>query len=294
MPQLFEWTPFFALVAGGLGAAILLVEYRQLRGTTLIGPWYWAAIALLSLVLVEAARHLLPEWRGASLYQLVAASATLCPFMALLGAKRPQHRGWHFVVVALWAILILPALESIALNPGQEPDIHGLRSGFLLVLILVGLLNCLPTRFCISGLVMAASQCVLLGDYLPFSFPLGHFGVDPPTTGLCGFVLSLAATAVTRRNTRRANKALDRLWLDFRDAYGLLWGLRFAERVNSSAEICDWNVRLRWKGFVTSDEAELIEIPEATAAMLRQNLEGLLRRFVSPSWIADRMARPLD
>ncbi len=44
----------------------------------------------------------------------LVAITTFLPGMAVLGAKRPQHWGWQFIVATLWVTLAWPALESLA------------------------------------------------------------------------------------------------------------------------------------------------------------------------------------
>ena len=42
---------------------------------------------------------------------------------------------------------------------------------------------------------------------------------------------------------------IDRVWLDFRDAFGVVWALCIEQRVNASAAMYGWPVVLNWTGF---------------------------------------------
>jgi hypothetical protein len=89
-------------------------------------------------------------------------------------------------------------------------------------------------------------------------------------------------------STQSASKSYDRLWLDFRDLFGLLWGLRLQERVNAASTTAKWDVELQWQGFQPR------RVPPEHREALRQAMTGLLRRFVSHEWIAARLEKDID
>jgi hypothetical protein len=74
-------------------------------------------------------------------------------------------------------------------------------------------------------------------------------------------------------------------WLAFRNAWGAFWALRVLQRVNQTAELSDWPIRLQWSGFVrvneAPDAASNISLDAPTTAALNQSLDALLRRFES-------------
>jgi hypothetical protein len=285
--------PSAALGLAATGLAVLVWRRDRVRGTTLMACWYWALLALLSVAGVEAAIGFVggtspPDW--AEPLRFAAATATFCPIMAALGAKRPQDRAWQFIVLSLWGVLALPAAEAYFIQPGQSLEVHDARAWFLLILIVVGAANSLLTRYWLSSLLLAAGQVALLAGYLPFvSRPLGTAGA------LGGLALGVAAVwlaAAGFPKRRKAEQPIDQLWLDFRDMFGVLWSLRVAERINAAAAMNGWNVALSWSGFRRADAAETdasAEIPADVAVVLRQNLLNLLRRFVSPQWIKRRL-----
>ena len=85
---------------------------------------------------------------------------------------------------------------------------------------------------------------------------------------------------------RTATNRLDRAWLDFRDAFEAVWGLRVCERINASATMYDWPVTLAWRGFRSRAGGPASEsIPQA----VEESLRTLLRRFVDPPWLDARL-----
>src|SRR5688572_13251151 len=97
-------------IAAAVTAALagLAWRWRSLEGSTLRARWYWTLAALTALAAGAAATlydsH--AEWLAHVRY--LAAVATLCPSVAVLGAKRPQDRGWQFIVASLWLVAALP------------------------------------------------------------------------------------------------------------------------------------------------------------------------------------------
>lgn len=301
MTILAESNPLFpplriALIALTLlGCSVLLGTWRRLAGTTLTGTWYWTLASTLAIGVTESLLYHTPStaaWFAPVRFAIV--TTCFCPLMALLGAKRPQHRAWHFVVLALWAILVLPAAESLVLRHGQMPDVRGARSWFMLALIAVGLVNYLPTRCWLAGLVLAAAQACMLAEFLPMIRHFQDRGIA--LVGFAAWVTALIIMAVVARTRSPRREPLDAVWLDFRDSFGTLWALRVAERINAAAAVSDWPISLSWAGF-RFDDAKCrgwAELPDNVRHDLRQTLDNLLRRFVSQDWIAARLDEPVN
>lgn len=276
----------------GLGVGMMLWRFAAIRDLTLLAPWSWALASLFSLAAAEVLITT-AAWGpdAATALRFVAAAGSLTPGMSQLGAKRPQHGAWNFVVVSLWLVLALPAVEFFFLDRTGPFVVRGARACFLASLIGVGLLNYLPTRFAVSAVFVAASQCVLFAHVLA---PVLR-GVDwaPHSArvalalGLVDVAIGLAASNVVPRRPARAGR--DRLWLDFRDAFGTLWGLRVAERVNAAAAANRWNLTLGWRGFRKHNDAEPSAASAAVDRQLNQVLRNLLRRFVSTPWLESRL-----
>ncbi len=144
--------------------------------------------------------------------------------MAILGAKRPQDRGWQFIVASLWMILCLPSGQYWFLGGGRALMVHPAWSWFLAIMILVQCGNYLPTRYWPSSLLFAAAQTALLWEWLPGM--IGDSSTASPAEAarllialfLAALAVWLVALGVPRG--RRINEPLDRVWRDFRDQFG--------------------------------------------------------------------------
>ena len=283
------------LLLTSAGIVFVIRKQKSLRGTTLTAPCLWL---LASLVVLASAEFITAAVDGSGVLtsplRFAAACTTFCPLIALLGAKRPQNRGWHFVVATLWIVLSMPAWEALLLRPGQPLDVHGLRASFLMLLTLFGLANMCPTRFWPVAILFGAAQGLLIWEFMPFGpAPTEAFARRATTYGLSLIVAAIATATLLDARPRRP-PSMDRLWLDFRDRFGLFWGLRVVERVNAAAQLNGWPVRLGWQGFHSTNGSELSELSPAMARALRQNLENLLGRFVSHTWIAHRLGEQVD
>jgi hypothetical protein len=274
-----------------LGLLFLWLQRRTVAGTTLTAPWWWSVVSLLALASAELASVFstsASDPSGAAL-RFIAATSTFCPLMALLGAKRPQDRGWQFIVFSLWFVLALPGLEWLLFGGVQE--LHAARSAFLMILILIGAINGIGGRLMPSSLLFAAGQGALVAPFLG----LEHASSAPDwlaPAGMTALVASWALATVARRISSPAAQPLDRVWLDFRDAYGLVWSLRVLDRVNATGTLCMWPIRLGWRGFYRVDSPLLEpadELDESTLSAVADTLRTLLRRFVSPEWIENRL-----
>jgi hypothetical protein len=263
----------------GVGLSVLARGYWAVRGTTLMGPWVWAVGSLVAWAAAELAVgfSLVGSGIGESL-EFAALGLSFCPVVAVLGAKRPQHAAWNCVVVSLWAIVALPAAENLFLHPGQRLSLGDARTWFLWILIALELINYLPTRFAIAALLLAAGQIVSLAPYLAVIHrPLFEGG---PLVGLVLVVGALLAGWVAGQRDASTANELDRTWLDFRDAFGLLWGLRLQERINAVAQQSGWDVDLTWRGFRSQATGQVVKSfsPDVKTG-LRTAMTGVLRRF---------------
>lgn len=292
--------PALALLLAGGGATCLL----RSRGTTLVAPaawWVAAAIAIAAVEALLALKRLDAATLAASLWRYTAAVGTFCPLIAVLGAKRPQDRGWQWVVAALWLVLLVPVAQAIVARGGTRLELFAGWRWLLLGFIAMGLLNYLPTRFALSSLLVAA------GEYLLLEGVAGNVAEPAASRAtLCGVGMLLAAwlageIAHAARRSRAAppspaTQTPAQRWLAFRDGWGAFWAIRVLQRVNQTAELGGWPVRLQWSGFVAVENAvngaidkagaaQPLETPRdllsepALAQSLDQTLDGMLRRF---------------
>lgn len=266
------------LVAGATLVVVLLgTVLRRLRGTTLAAPCWWAIAVCGSLAIVA-------EWHFASggaisaTLRFAVAAGTFCPVMAVLGAKRPQHRGWQWVVASLWLVLVWPAGQAWLSR--SELSLFVAWKLFLVGLVVVGLLNYLSTRNWFAALLVAGGQLALLTEFLwPESgFDLGEM----MALAIVAFFIASLVVTIGSPPPRSWGGASEpslaeytQHWQTFRDSFGSLWGLRIQGRVNETAALRGWPFRLEWTGFQPTDAAaptdeQLQELNEAWATLMRR------------------------
>jgi hypothetical protein len=252
-----------AMVAGWFP---LLLALRAHRATSLAHALVWANLAWLSWPLAL----LLDDADGTSISasRYCALGLTGCAGIAVLGARRPHVFAWNFVALGLFAVMVLPLVETLFL--GTHP-VDPLRIFFMSATIAVGILNYLPTRFAPAVLLLAvacAGEIVLL--FAPSWLP-GEAG---------GFVVDalLAATPWVGwscvRPRRPELSEVDRLWLNFRDSWGLFWGQRVREQFNQAAFNAGWPITLTWRGVRTTASANVDD------ERVSETLRAVLRRFI--------------
>jgi len=273
----------------GIGLAILARSWAAIRWTTLVGPWMWSVLALVAWAGIElaVAASLIGSGSSDSL-RFAAIALSFCPIVGVLGAKRPQHVAWSFVVLSLWAIVALPAAENFFLHPGQRLSLGDARAWFLWILVLLGPINYVPTRFWLAALLFATGQVFALSPYLALVHrPL----IESPTVvGLVFVVAALLAAWTSAGQKRVVVSSFDRAWLDFRDAFGLLWGLRVQERVNAVALQNRFGTELTWSGLQAAQIKDVAAEHDPTVdATLKTALKGILRRFAGNDWINERL-----
>ena len=251
----------------GAGLLPLLVALRANRATSLAHALVWTLVAWLSWAAVFLLSDLSSElnpWRFCALALTGAAG------VAVLGARRPYVLAWNFVVLGLLAVILLPLVESLVI--GIDP-IDTLRIFFLTATIGVGICNYLPTRLGPAALVLAAA-CA--GQIVVLFAPSWLNGMEQAALfdGTLASVPWIAWLGFWRR--RPALSEFDRLWLSFRDRWGLLWSQRVREQFNQAAQNAGWPVLLYWQGLVMN-KTTLTPVDENK---LVETLRAVLQRFI--------------
>jgi hypothetical protein len=318
--------PFVVLLVAILVAVSFVILFgaaRRARGTTLLAPLVWS---LLSLTLVVAAylyllqpTRYLPAIHQHDDLWLIALCASFCPLLALLGAKRPQNRMWQWIVVSFWIVAALPALQSLVLHPHEPLEVSSLWSWFYSILLLLGAANFFPTRYALPALLITAGQIILFLPYLPvgLTFPDQPLvGLTLISAGIC-LVQSLSKRPVKEKSHQQMAilSRWNRIWIDFSNAYGLVWGVRVMDRIESILQSTDAQAWLQWSGFRSAsrqdDQAEDAfgeenlkshpftasnpeqAVPEQKIqnplAPAESSIRSLLLRFVSNEWIDSRL-----
>jgi hypothetical protein len=254
-------------------AAILLLTaayplglaWLKNRRSTLVHPLVWGWLAWLVWVVVVGGGAIWPS-AASPLGRYLALCLTGCAGVAVLGARKPGAAAWHFVVVGLLAVLLLPVAEGFG-----TPRLNAVYLSFLGGTLALGLLNYLPTRHAPAALSLAVG-CVVeiaglanaaLPDWLP---PVGRC--------LVGLTPCLALAALSCRG--QAATEFDRMWLSFRHRYGVVWGQRTREQFNRAAANAGWRLTLTWHGLQASADGTAPD-----PALTLETLRALLKRFES-------------
>jgi hypothetical protein len=267
---------------------LFLVRARaKVVGTTLSAVWGWAVAAVLVVGGIEFALSViasesdtsavtLPAWAMPARY--AAAVLALCPTIALLGAKRPQDRVWQWVVLAFWGIMLVPAARVLLLYADSRVSPHAAQGILLLVVVAMGAVNWLATRFAVAAVLAASAQLLLVAPYTPMSSIIPDVGAPFALVA----VLAALMACWLLEFWRPSRDSVNRIWLDFRDQFGLFWAARVMARVNAAARAHGWPIVVTWRclQFNGADE-------HARKAFER-SLRMLLRRFVSSAWLDER------
>lgn len=275
-----------------LAVVLLAVARRNVVGTTLAAVWAWAAVAVIAVGGVEIGVWFatgagagavvgpgvpLPAWCHAARY--AAAVLALCPTVALLGAKRPQDRAWQWVVAAFWAVMMVPAARAYLLQGGDAVVLHTSQGVFLLAVAAMGVANWIATRFAVAALMGGAAQTLLVAPYTPLAGMLPELPLALPVAALVGIAAALLARYWLARR-QRGGDPIERVWLEFRDQYGLFWSARLMARLNAAARLHGCPAAIHWRS-VTIDAGD-----EHARTALARSLRMLLRRFVSTKWLS--------
>jgi hypothetical protein len=313
MPFLAPSPAVASAVLAGVAAGLATRAAWLVRGSTAVPAAAWAVAAALALageMLVRGRAAVDPAAGAAARLAVVALS--LCPIMSLLGAKRPQHGVWQFIVATLAVVLALPAATALAVRPGSLPDVHPIERGLVAVVILVGWLNFLGTGRWGAATCVALGQTLLARGFLPgaadgrwIATPRAEL-VDLVGCGLVcagGLLAAARPTAARRRPTVSGERppggaeglaaAVGPAFLAVRETFGAAWTLRIAERFDELAAARGWPCRLRFSaGLVAAAPTGVAAADDWPRDALRA-LRALLLRFVSPEWLA-RHAWPTD
>ena len=261
------------------------------RGTTAVPAAAWAVVAAAALAGESAALAVgwLTEPSAAAATRLIVAALAVCPAASLLGAKRPQHGVWQFIVATLAGVLMLPAVSAVLVRPGSMPDVHMIERVLLVVLVVVGWLNFVATRHGLAATLVAGGQLAVVW---PLLVGFGESAAVPAWVAATaclalagGAVLAVSqslwrpAAAAERRG--EVAGAIERPFLALRETLGAAWTLRITERFNTIAASKGWPCRLMFAGIVLDKGAAGGPWEREAVRCCR----SILRRFVTPAWL---------
>jgi len=283
----------------GLAGSVLLVAraHTAIKPTALLAAWYWSMFALFLWSagwILDVLLALLDPPAADQLWYAVSI-VPLGSLVAVLGARKPGLWVWSgFVILPLLIVLELPAVSawsgwvpSLRLQLETPPLI-----GCLLVLIM-GAGNYFGTRFTGAATFLASAVVLLV---IPAS--TAGQGIFPtPERGrlFATLLLGLAAlTAARPASTGPQAGHFQRIWLDFRDWFGIVWAKRVQDRMNEAAANEQWPCRLEMHGFVALNSTSKPddEAVCATSDRIKHTFHWILRRFAEPEWIEERLPLP--
>lgn len=271
-----------AIVALSMYGGFSLWRLRPyIVGTSLTGAWLWCVAAGCGWSLAAVLGATNPDsLRLASMRWLVLV-LSFAPFVSRLGAKRPQDRAWHWVVLSFVVVFGLPAWRALLLDRAFQPS--GWQDAFVVAIVALQVADTVATRLALPALLLGAAQIILhpAPVWWDISGRLGDVEI------LTSLLLAVLATSMTAREFRRCIRyahGWSRVWLEWRDRFGVLWSLRLMQRFNEDIRRVGTAVQLTWHGFRFDSNERMQEadtLPEGAVHVF----ENLARRFVDPPWL---------
>lgn len=281
--------PSLFSMAGILTALVpIAIAWRAAARTALRPAVAWAGVSMLLGATVHLAGSLEGTTPGRPVAGHLAYLSTLAGLSAsisVLNARRPGGGAWAILMGLLALVMLVPWLEGTGLARGNGAwgrlRLESPWTIFYILLVIAGITNYLPTRY---GWPASVALIGLAAEYAGLCGRIESLGVRGrlwPLVPSCFAASAWLAQGIAARS-RRADGDLDRLWLWFRDGWGVVWALRTMERFNKSAEAAGLAVRLGWDG-ASGDDRGGVEL-----------LRGLLRRFADKERIESGGQRTED
>ncbi len=287
-----------AAAVGWIGVVCLTrsVRHTSLTAAAAWAIWFQAILTVTTIATLTKSR--VPLGILDQLWYLTAVSA-LCPFVAVLGARRGRLLEWNlFIVLPLIVVLEWPALAQ--LNHcwhGQRLELEtpALIAFGIVMVMSMGNFVVDPRGNSISALVWAGSWVLLVFGLAPGvnwrQFTGEHFPQLLAVLVLQGSIWLYAQEAVKRN---RQYLDWDRVWFDFQKFFGSAWTMRLMARVNEVAERDQWPWRLTPIGMQpASRDAPHPGLPTADPRV-DHTFRWLLKPFVDSAWIDERLTASTD
>lgn len=284
---------------------MILRGQKELRGTTLLTAWNWGFLAAICWSATwfadQFVRFLSPELADHMWY--ASAVLVLCPPIAVLGSRRPGARVWTcFILFPMLFALGWPVVSArfhATVPRGLQLETPQVVA-YTLVLVM-GIGNYCGTRFTLSALLYGTAAIAIA---ISSSVVSPVFLSNRAETRFWSTIVMVLAVLLVKSSKRPvAASKFDRLWFDFFDAFGIVWGRRIQDRVNFILKNEGLNTRLEFDGFQimtgspntsASTKPEVSEMNAGSSASeaemrFEHVLRWLLRRFVDPEWIDRRL-----
>ena len=160
--------------------------------------------------------------------------------------------------------------------------------GFAFVVVM-GLGNYVGTRFTFPALLHGLALVLMV---LPLATAQFSWLPDVAQSRLAAALMIGGALWWAERCERLAapvRTPLDRVWIEFRDRFGIVWSKRILDRLNHMAANDRLIARMGLTGVVARDGNDVP--PPDDVAALERSLRWLLRRFVDEAWIDEQLRR---
>ncbi|MBL8818300.1 MAG: hypothetical protein JNL58_19895 [Planctomyces sp.] len=276
---------------------LLLLRRSALARTSLAHAWRWLLISVIPIALMQLCHlnkdQIAPGVLNGS--EWLAGVMLMTAPIAVLGARRPGARAWPwFVVLPLIIVLLWPAVSELLSNRGREPLTAGTPAlmGFVIA-GLMGFGNFFGTRNTLSAMFYFTAVAFPL---LPVAGYRDQFWLSPlfsaPALLVSGLLADHRYQTLVQVPKGSAFEAANRLWLIFRDFFGIVWAKRVMDRMNLFAARERWTVTLTLDGFLCGAvDSSLESCAVDNAAMKRpvETLVWLLRRFADTEWLQEQL-----
>ncbi len=287
-----------AVAIGWIGVVRLTrsVRYTSLTAAAAWAIWFQVTLTVTTIATVAKSR--VPLGVLDQLWYLTAVSA-LCPFVAVLGARRGRLLEWSlFIVLPLIVVLEWPALAQLTRCwHGQRLE---LETPALIAFGVVMLMSMSNYAFDPQG--TSATAIFWIGTWLLFvlgiapmidwkQFTGEHF---PQLLAVVIFQTSvwLHVQEASKRNRRSLD--WDRVWIEFQKFFGSVWTLRLMARVNEVATRDQWPWRLTPNGMQPATRDAPHPGSPTADPRVDQTFRWLLKPFVDPEWIDERLRASTD
>ncbi len=279
-----------AVLIGWLGVIRLT---RSVRHTSLTAATAWAIwfqVTLTVTTIATLAKDRVPLGILDQFWYLTAVSA-LCPFVAVLGARRGRLLEWSFfIVLPLIVVLEWPAVVQLArCANGQRLELETpavVAYGFLLLMSVSA--ACGTDRSASALSLWICTWLAVVGvrwSALSLNHEERGYALIFVPFGLVGF-WSLATAALRRSNM---HSGWERVWFDFQKVFGSLWAMRVALRLNEVAVREQWPWRFMLHGLQSPPGEAASPSSPTDDPRVDRAFRWLLKPFVDPEWIDERL-----
>jgi hypothetical protein len=242
---------------------------RTSTATSLQSAAYWTFAAWMAWGLHFSGLSFKSVPAAAEEVRYFALCLTGCAGVAVLGARRPHVGAWNAVVLGFLAVMLTPWVEYRLLG---TPLTTGIRTWFLGGMLAVSVINYLPTRFALAAVLVGLGCTVEFVTLLDADLQL------PPVRDPALYCLLFASWDVLLHRMPPTLTPIDVIWLDFRDRYGLFWGLRIREQFDLAMKNAGVPLRLSWTGLRTLPGTIPPDENQVATALL--TLRALRKRFL--------------